>query len=1160
VRLPSFAQVWILSALLNPAIIAGEPIVHMLVPGFTVRELSVRLPNINNLRFAPDGRLTALGYDGRVWLLRDSDGDDLEDTAELFWDKPSISVPVGMAWSTAGLYISSHGKVSLLRDTDGDGKADTEEIIASGWPATDVGSGGVDATAVTLDKEGNVYFGLLVADYSNAYRLRKRKDLKSDERAWLEARGDKGGDPDEQVSLYDLNSVRGTIQKWSPKTKQLETIATGIRVPFALTFNKAGDLFNTDQEGETWMPNGNPLDELNHVIPGRNYGFPPRHEKWLPNLVSEPPVVAFGPQHESTCGLVFNEPHAPLNVESLKRSTVKSAARYRSDNNRFNDSTVQRFNAPLSAAPAQGLFGPKWWEGDAFVAGESRGKIWRVRLVKTPHGYVGKEFLIARLSMLTLDLAISPKGDLYVCCHSGLPDWGTGPKGEGKIFKISYTDPKSPQPVIAWAAGPTEVRVAFDKPLDPSVTNSFGREGRHDPDSRDGGTPSLPPAIEFGEYVRAADRYEVLKPPYQVVKQQEAAPRGKIEILAAKLDHDNQTLVLTTEPHPQAVTYALTIPGVKGQGNKGAGETADVDYDLSGAGARYFTGLDHLQESPAREFLDLIQNKEVTFPKKYDVWFPHADAGIVAGYLGGFTNVVFSDLPPSLHDAEEYLMEFRLRLPEDASQLTFKSKIRFSGVVAGITNRIRPKLKGPAFVDEVDVRSADRWSHVLLNSTNKGFLPAVSYRRGTESLERPLPLSSLYPRWVSTNKVRFEATESKIVIVGGDFEGGRSLFFSDQLKCSTCHRLRGEGGAIGPDLSNLVSRDAASVLRDIKDPNASINPDYVAYNVSLNDGNELTGFIRAQDNASIQLIGADGKERGFRPTDVKEMRVSSVSLMPTGLVDGLKDEQMRDLLTFLLNEPPKRSAAEVEAALSAGENRKSKIENRKLEIVLVASKQDHGPGQHDYPAWQESWLRLLTPAAANVVATAAWQWPSKEQVQSADGIVFYYWNHEWNAEKFKQLDEFLARGGGLVLFHSATIGNDQAEPLAERFGLASHSSPRTKYRHTPLDLKIIAPDDNAIMHGLPRQIHFLDEPYWPLAGDTSKVEVLATTSVDGEDQPMMWTFQKGKGRVFTSILGHYTWTHDDPLFRVIALRGLAWAAGEPVGRFEGLALAGAHSQ
>ena len=345
----------------------------MLVPGFTVQELPVPLSNINNLRFAPDGRLTALGYSGHIWLLRDTDGDGLEDTATAFWDKPTLSVPVGMAWSKDGLYVSSHGKVSLLRDTDGDGKADIEQIVVSGWPPTDVGSGGVDATAVTLDSAGNVYFGLLTADYSNPYRVK------------------------DGVSHYDMDGQRGTIQKWSASTKRLETIATGIRVPYTLAFNRLGDLFVTDQEGETWCPNGNPLDELNHIVPGRNYGFPPRHEKYLPNLISEPPVVGFGPQHQSSCGLVFNE-----------------------------------------ASKNQNSFGPSWWEGDAFVAGESRGKIWRVRLVKTPAGYVGKEVILARLKMLTTDVAISPKGDLYVSCHSGTPDWGTGPTGEGKIFKISY--------------------------------------------------------------------------------------------------------------------------------------------------------------------------------------------------------------------------------------------------------------------------------------------------------------------------------------------------------------------------------------------------------------------------------------------------------------------------------------------------------------------------------------------------------------------------------------------------------------------------------------------------------------------------------------------------------------------------------------------------
>src|SRR5260370_35627624 len=86
---------------------SDQPVVRMLVPGFTVQELPVRISNLNNLRFAPDGRLFALAYDGRIHILTDSDGDGLEDKDELFWDKPGLSVPVGMTLSPEGVYVSS---------------------------------------------------------------------------------------------------------------------------------------------------------------------------------------------------------------------------------------------------------------------------------------------------------------------------------------------------------------------------------------------------------------------------------------------------------------------------------------------------------------------------------------------------------------------------------------------------------------------------------------------------------------------------------------------------------------------------------------------------------------------------------------------------------------------------------------------------------------------------------------------------------------------------------------------------------------------------------------------------------------------------------------------------------------------------------------------
>jgi putative heme-binding domain-containing protein len=963
---------------------AAQTNVNLLVPGFTVRELPVRLSNINNLRFAPDGRLTALGYDGRVHLLRDSDGDGLEDRFEVFWDQPTLSVPVGMAWSTRGLYVSSKGKVSLLRDVDGDGRGDSEEVIATGWPPTDVGSGGVDATAVTLDAEGNVYFGLLVADYSNAYRLRKRKDLKPEEKAWLAARGQPAeGDAEEEISLYDIHSPRGTIQKWNAQTKHLETLATGIRVPYTLAFNPAGDLFLTDQEGETWMPNGNPLDELNHIIAGRNYGFPPPHPKWLPNLVSELPVVAFGPQHQSTCGFVFNQPRGPINRQSAIHNGQST---------------------PLPASPAQGLFGPSWWSGDAIVTGESRGKLWRVRLVKTPQGYAGKPFLFARLNMLVTDVAISPQGELYVSCHSGPPDWGTGPKGEGRLFKMSYTDSQAPQPVLAWRESAMEARVAFDRPIDPAITNRL-------PEHR----------LEAGEFVSAADRFEVLKPPYAVAKQQAAAPRERIAVRALRLLEAGRVLALETDAVLRdGWNHALTLPGVRAPGVSALPATVDVEFDTAGAGAEF------------------------------------------------------------------------------------------------------------------------RW--------NAGQLELASVRRARV----PAPKTEAAP----------------LPSPGGDWQRGKALFASEQTQCAKCHRVRGEGGLAGPDLSNLVARDAASVLRDIREPSASIHPDYTGYTVALRDGEALSGFVRAQDPDALTVLGVDGRETRARRADVRELRASSVSLMPEGLLDALSEAEVKDLLTFLVTEPPPkpkaaaappkrkkeppppRSRAEVEALLAVGRDTTPPAPLRPLELVLVASKQDHGPGEHDYPWWQTNWSKLLGQSE-KVSMSTAWEWPSDAQFSHASVLVFYFWNHDWNPKRYAQLDQFLARGGGLVILHAACIADKEPEPLAERLGLSAQPV-RTKYRHGPLDLKMVAPNDHPITRGLPPTIHFVDETYWPMIGDTTKVEVLATAEEEGKPWPMVWTFTKGRGRVFGSILGHYSWTYDDAFFRALILRGLAWAAGEPTARFDAL--------
>jgi type 1 glutamine amidotransferase len=259
--------------------------------------------------------------------------------------------------------------------------------------------------------------------------------------------------------------------------------------------------------------------------------------------------------------------------------------------------------------------------------------------------------------------------------------------------------------------------------------------------------------------------------------------------------------------------------------------------------------------------------------------------------------------------------------------------------------------------------------------------------------------------------------------------------------------------------------------------------------------------------------------------------------------------------------PPLRTHAEVNQVLgrttaTAAKERSATF--RQLHVLLLDAKKDHGPGEHDYPAWKKKWSGLFGKLDKVTVDTA-YEWPTDDELREADVVVCYYWNHDWSPARYGALDEYLKRGGGLVMLHSSVIADRGAEQLAGRLGLAFQPD-RMKYRHGELDLKMNAAD-HPILQGMPPSIPFHDETYWPPLGDAKTVHVLATTVEEGKSWPILWTSEPGKeeggkGRVFCSVLGHYSWTFDDPLFRIIVLRGTAWAAREPVGRFEKLALEG----
>ena len=233
-------------------------------------------------------------------------------------------------------------------------------------------------------------------------------------------------------------------------------------------------------------------------------------------------------------------------------------------------------------------------------------------------------------------------------------------------------------------------------------------------------------------------------------------------------------------------------------------------------------------------------------------------------------------------------------------------------------------------------------------------------------------------------------------------------------------------------------------------------------------------------------------------------------------------------------------------------------ELRPLRILLVAGPKDHGPGEHDYPAWQQAWAPLLAKAR-NVTVATAWQWPTREQLKSTDILVCYF-KSPWTADQINDVKSLHARGGGLVLLHWAIAPDKEFVKHREITGLTYKAA---QFRHGPVELKLAG--DHPILRGLPRTLHFVDESYWPLLGDPAQVTMLGTSDekVNKTDDtltavPVLWTYEPptAKGRSFVSILGHYAWTFDDPYFRLLVLRGMAWSAGESCYRFDALATDG----
>ena len=135
-----------------------------------------------------------------------------------------------------------------------------------------------------------------------------------------------------------------------------------------------------------------------------------------------------------------------------------------------------------------------------------------------------------------------------------------------------------------------------------------------------------------------------------------------------------------------------------------------------------------------------------------------------------------------------------------------------------------------------------------------------------------------------------------------NFQSGRNLFHA--VACASCHRFDGEGGDIGPDLTSVRNKFAMRDLMEaIIEPSKIISDQYGSFTVTLKDGESHTGLVsRHEGKVTVHTSDHTAKPIEVPESQVKSVQQVPVSQMPPGLVYALSEDELRDLVAYLMSQ------------------------------------------------------------------------------------------------------------------------------------------------------------------------------------------------------------------------------------------------------------------
>ena len=247
------------------------------------------------------------------------------------------------------------------------------------------------------------------------------------------------------------------------------------------------------------------------------------------------------------------------------------------------------------------------------------------------------------------------------------------------------------------------------------------------------------------------------------------------------------------------------------------------------------------------------------------------------------------------------------------SMLAAAARINDQSMGNVIISRLKKMSTEVQAIAMTTLAGRSQWATTLINAANSGEVDAdlidesiVDRMKLHTDPSLQTLLKKNYPKQFSQSEDQNKLLEERVKQIAnmvnnhsGNTVAGEMVFASETTACAKCHRMFDIGGDVGPDLTAYNRSDLRSMIRSIIAPSVEVREGYESWTVLTLDGQVVIGVKTLENASQIGLRDANGQTVMIAKSEIDELQPAKKSLMPEGLLRGLRDQEIADLFAYL---------------------------------------------------------------------------------------------------------------------------------------------------------------------------------------------------------------------------------------------------------------------